>query len=539
MSGALLQLASIGSQDPYFTSNPQITLFKKKYMKYTNFATETVRVDFDGGKLSFGSSQGVILDNSGDLINKIVLVIKLDSNNSKTWGYVNKLGHAIIDNITISIGGTEIDSISGEFINIYHELYRNSSHDTNYDKMIGNVPEMKRIDVDHPEYTLYIPLNFWLCKTSYLAFPTCALNNQDFQINVTLSNALDCINYKGDEPLDLPTINSSYFLIDYIYLENEERNLFKTNGHTYLIETVQEIEDTITSQISRINLTFDRPSKYIIWTSNLNRFYERNRFLTYSFDDDFEKLRNEFGKLVWLSTRDGLNMTEYDKPKIEISNTFLNINESIQTVINGNIILQNLASKVKGIILFAENINNIIVCDATTENVILTENNITFEDMSITIDSILEEANTTTSQELFLNYHAINVRDQFNYSNFINRKDNPIVRTQLLLNGREKFKEMDGNYFNYIVPYYYFDNTPSDGVNVFTFAVNPMSVEPSGTINFGQINDNKELIINVGKNNNITNDYFNNYYESGRIKVYSYNYALLNVYPQVNTVTLT
>ena len=30
MSGALLQLAALGSQDPYLTSNPEITLFKKK-----------------------------------------------------------------------------------------------------------------------------------------------------------------------------------------------------------------------------------------------------------------------------------------------------------------------------------------------------------------------------------------------------------------------------------------------------------------------------------------------------------------------------
>ena len=55
MSGALLQLASLGPQDVYLTSNPEITLFKKAYLRYTNFSIETVQVTFDGGSINFGT----------------------------------------------------------------------------------------------------------------------------------------------------------------------------------------------------------------------------------------------------------------------------------------------------------------------------------------------------------------------------------------------------------------------------------------------------------------------------------------------------
>lgn len=317
MSGALLQLASLGSQDVYLTSNPEITLFKKQFMRYTNFATETVQVNFDGNSINFDKTETATIDNSGDLIYKITLVLKLDENKTKTWGYVNKLGHAIIDNISVSIGGTEIDTIYGDFINIYHELHRNTSHDDNYDKMIGNISEMKKIDVDHKEYTLYIPLTFWFSKNSFSTFPTCALRNQDFKINVTLNSAIDCINYKGSTvPTSLPNISSSYFLIDYIYLDIDEQTLFKTEVHNYLIEQSQELTDNITTQTTRINLAFDKPCKYIIWNTNLDRYYNRNKYLSFAFDNDFETARTNFAKLVWLSTRDGLNMDDTSNPKI-------------------------------------------------------------------------------------------------------------------------------------------------------------------------------------------------------------------------------
>ena len=138
-----------------------------------------------------------------------------------------------------------------------------------------------------------------------------------------------------------------------------------------------------------------------------------------------------------------------------------------------------------------------------------------------------------------LDKNTLNIRDVFNYGNYINRTDNPIVSSALLLNGREKFQERDSNYFNSIVPYYNFNNKPIDGINVYSFSLNPMNVEPTGTINFGMINDNKELILTIGKENKINSTHFNNFYKSGRLRLFAYNYSLLTISPNLNTVTIT
>jgi hypothetical protein len=44
MGGGLLQLSTKGLEDSYLHSNPNINLFKKVYMRYTNFSMTTINV---------------------------------------------------------------------------------------------------------------------------------------------------------------------------------------------------------------------------------------------------------------------------------------------------------------------------------------------------------------------------------------------------------------------------------------------------------------------------------------------------------------
>ena len=69
------------------------------------------------------------------------------------------------------------------------------------------------------------------------------------------------------------------------------------------------------------------------------------KFLSFAFDDDFEKARDNFAKLVWLSTRDGLDMSDKANPKIIFSSSFVNIGEIPKMITNGNSVLENLQKK--------------------------------------------------------------------------------------------------------------------------------------------------------------------------------------------------
>ena len=539
MSGALLQLAALGSQDVYLTGNPEITLFKSSYQRHTHFSLETIQVTFDGDDLDFGkdTSATATIDKSGDLISKMVLVIKLSDCTDPLidWGYVNKLGHALINNISVNIGQIEIDTQSNQWINIYHDLFGNLSHEKNYYKMIGNTKEMKELNKTHGNYELYIPLEFWNCKASSSAFPIISLDKQEFQIKVSLNNIIDCINYKGTiPPSNLPTIESAYFLVDYIFLDTPERNLFLSRDHEYLIQQVQEMTDNISTENNKISLIFDKPCKYLLWTVNLNRYRNRNNFLVWATDDNWDKSLENFAKLIWLATRVNLNVTDISDPVIDLENNFINIGESISMVSNGIPILETLANKVKAVFLFAEEntLTNTFQVKATIDNVVIIENEITYEDMSNTISELIVGSNSSDSvhiaQSTFLSLNSVSIIDTFNYGNLINRTDNPVIKTRLLFNGKDKFQERDGNFFNYLNPFYYFNNTPPDGLNAYSFSLTPSDIQPSGTVNFTNIN-NKELAITLGINNKNDSEYVRNFFKSGLLSIYTTNYTMLNV----------
>ena len=69
---------------------------------------------------------------------------------------------------------------------------------------------------------------------------------------------------------------------------------------------------------------------------------------------------------------------------------------------------------------------------------------------------------------------------------------NPIKDAQLQLNGHDRFAKQPGNYFNYVQPRAHHSVTPSNGINVYSFALNPEEHQPSGTCNFSRI-DNAQL----------------------------------------------
>ena len=70
MTGGLMQLVAIGSQDVWLTGNPMVTYFKTVYRRHTNFAIESVRQTFDA-MVDFGSTVTSLLSRNGDLISTV------------------------------------------------------------------------------------------------------------------------------------------------------------------------------------------------------------------------------------------------------------------------------------------------------------------------------------------------------------------------------------------------------------------------------------------------------------------------------------
>ena len=113
MGGGLLQLVAYGAQDIYLTGNPQITFFKVVYRRHTNFSVESIEQTFNG-TADFGKRVTCTISRNGDLINRVYLQVTLPAvecpgKNSYCFRWVNYVGHMLIRNVEVEIGGQRIN----------------------------------------------------------------------------------------------------------------------------------------------------------------------------------------------------------------------------------------------------------------------------------------------------------------------------------------------------------------------------------------------------------------------------------------------
>ena len=76
MTGGLLQLAAVGSQDTYLTVDPEVSFFKMSYNRHTNFAIETIPAIFNGTS-EFGQRVTCTIPRNGDLVTGMFLKVEL------------------------------------------------------------------------------------------------------------------------------------------------------------------------------------------------------------------------------------------------------------------------------------------------------------------------------------------------------------------------------------------------------------------------------------------------------------------------------
>ena len=219
MGGGLMQLVAMGAQDVYLTGNPQITFFKVVYRRHTNFSKEAIKQEFNGS----GNSKTCTLARNGDLVQEM---------------YLYKAGSTALtvpDTVEVEFGGQKIDKHYSKWLAIYDELFDNNFHLKDGIK------------------TDFMPLRFWFNRNPGLALPLIALQYHEVKIIVEGSNA-------------------DSLLVNYLYLDTDERRRFAQVSHEYLIEQVQHTgaeslgKPATTGTSKCITLTFNHPVKALFWT---------------------------------------------------------------------------------------------------------------------------------------------------------------------------------------------------------------------------------------------------------------------------------
>jgi len=294
LGGGLLQLVATGRQDIYLTGNPQTTYFKQVYRRHTNFAIESCRIDFDGAA-DFGKVIVTTIPRKGDLLNTLVLEVSLPRLPQTTAGstdtsWVNGIGHAMIDYISLEIGGKEIDRQYGEWMHIMSSLQVDSSKRTGFNNMVGYQEAFTQESQPGP-LKLYVPLKLWFCNNVGLSLPLVALQAHPVRIYIKL-RSFQNLWYRDSLTIDpmqriLPEIHPISVVMwgDYIHLDTDERRRFVSSKHEYLIEQTQIQKKTAVpagASLSNVTLDFNNPLKELVWILQEDRMANSNEWFNFT-----------------------------------------------------------------------------------------------------------------------------------------------------------------------------------------------------------------------------------------------------------------
>jgi len=480
-----MQLVAYGSQDVYLTGNPQITFFKIVYRRHTNFSIESIQQVFNG-IASWGRSVTSTISRNGDLLYRMYITITLPTvpaslNGVDQFRWLNWLGHIIVQQAEIEIGGQKIDRHYGHWLHIWNELTQTFGHQAGYATMVGNVPRLVQSSIDSiPSITLYVPLRFWFNRNVGLALPLIALQYHDVKVNLQLANLQDC--YWSSSTSRVPTELTDVSLwVDYIYLDTDERRRFAQASHEYLIEQLQFNGDIpINSTGEQLKMAFNHPVKEIIWTIQKDSLIEPT-------------LMSNYGGQQWFNFTDALDYTYFSGTP--------------QDPLGG------------GIGTAAFNVGNwysSMPMSGTANGSVATAG--AYGQSGVNISGLHFD-------DLFGATSNASSRAWNSHLPIFDSGENPTAIAKIQLNGHDRFTQREGRYFNTVIPQECHENCPAIGINVYSFALKPEEHQPSGTCNFSRI-DMSQLLLNITSSTYV---YPTGGSDTAKCRIYATNYNVLRI----------
>lgn len=391
------------------------------------------------------------------------------------FSWVEYIGHQIINKVELEIGGKTIDFTDAVRMNINYQLTNKIEHDETFNKIIGNVPELTTFNnTTKPSYSLYVPLDFWFSKYSGLSIPLIYLRFHDVKINIQLNDLVNCCYYeKLNEDTyieDIIKLDGISLIANYIYLDSDERKKFAQLNHEYLIDQTQIAQFTnITTQTINVELPYFNLIKQLFWIirdqNNIDRlkyFDFENSFYSdiYSFDSSLDTF----------SSSQKRNYIKIRTTNTNISN-FINVGDKIEVInsiyYSGTYIVQKIVN----------------------------------EYIYVYYDYFMKE-NYPSNYDVINNNGDISYTKSSSYQGntqaYVLKKGNgnPFLFSTLELNGIQRFYKTDGIYNNYVQPYQCNTHAPNNGLNSYSFALNPEEYQPSGFCNFNAL-DLKSMTFNL------------------------------------------
>ena len=517
MTGGIIQLVAYGNEDLFLTRDPQITFFKVIYRRHTNFAREEVTQDFISDP-DFGKRSSCVISTNADMAGRMALRIVLpalpkitDMNGNITntkVAWIKYIGQAMIRSVEVEIGGRIIDRHYGEWMYIFSQLTTRNITDRSIDRLVGNVPELTDFTNGKDEYVLYVPLHFWFCRSSGLSIPLVALHFSEVRVNVefreldeliiispthyirTVENLVnfkegEYLYQKGDDNVERYGIFSSFDPI--------EKKLFYTAISTEKFIGVPYTGNnlsTLTTASKEAILSTPRADRYVIRGVS-SEYFAKPDLAVKSFSTNKNIYQNVKLKLAQLLV-DYVFLDDDERFKIVNSKHDYLIE---QLYFTPNIVVDGTNRKAK---LVVDQPCKLLVWLAQFDYIQKFNDLFNYTDTHVKKlkfdfpeipKSDSKYTGYTENNNLDPVLDAERVRAYSDKTLCEPIGDPLIAESTILFNSQARMSKRTFEYYENLQPFQHSNNVLPVGVNMYSFAINPFDIFPSGTTNMSQIEE--------------------------------------------------
>ncbi len=386
--GGIIQIAAIGRQNDYINKDPNFTLFKTSHNKYTSFSEDFEWQDMNG-VIAFGAQKApATISRYGDLITDVHLYVTLPglrAPDNGAWNlvpgstpaeyypsaayWVNAIGYALMDEVTLEIGSQDIDTLYSDYMFLWEELTQRPG--ARIKEAIGKFSYSGEVEKDMVEFasqerTLFVQLPFFFNKyflEKGLALPLISLTYHEIKIKISFATISDiaCVVVQdgskpefpdswtliesGEAAIPINTKTSARLantdlvaklLVTYIYLDVDERNTFAQSDHEMLVTTLQRQQNTIAVQgltQDSLKLYFNHPSNFLMWvvrphdykTNAGRRRYSVGHKDRFDFSGQVPNASLEWGDIVDPVTHATLKLNSHERWPENMISTFFRV----------------------------------------------------------------------------------------------------------------------------------------------------------------------------------------------------------------------
>lgn len=476
-SAPLIQLVSISEEDLHLTGNPEITHFKSVFRRHVRFSKETTESIISESGEKFGNKFTIPINKVGDLLGPMYLEVDIsgkssfDTTNEQSYCTVNHFGNSLLKTVEFEIGGVIIETLYSQWLQIWKELNPEFKNYEYYNQISSVEQGGKAIPIFTPGKGW--DENYWSYDTNKISMPNRLMG--DCPLVFGGSSQKNGLELNSNIDTNGESFNTLYTKKIYIPIPF----WFTKNPGLFI-----PIKRILNSEIN-VKIEFEEKSKLIGKSSNISDLeLKKINLLT-----EFYHLEETF------ASRFSNNTHEYLIEIVQRNQTIASTNTSINTNNTTELGEQTID------LLFKHPIKYITwaVGNPGTDN-----------------------DNTGQGPCYFISQ----------CSNSQQGNDGNDGSARLIINNQDLTNDKALSYYTRLLPMKYCNHIPDlDRIAIYSFALNPFSLSPSGSCNFSRLNKGTVLKLKLANKhrNTVFNVVDNQANKNLNIHIFAIGYNILKV----------